>query len=224
MNTADPVATLAVRYAEALLSSEGRPAEANGLILEALGAGMSPVEMCVDMLPSAMAEVGRRWEHGEASVADEHLATIAVQEMLRELVTRFPRMPARGRLVIVASVERELHDLGARIVGDLLEADGWEVLFVGAATPTTALVSLVRDRRPDVVALSASLPEHGSILADATRRLRGCGPPTPFIVVGGGALLSSGAGEPIEADAIVARADRAVEILGAWADAAPPTT
>jgi methanogenic corrinoid protein MtbC1 len=70
------------------------------------------------------------------------------------------------------------------MVAGFLEADGWEVLLVGAGPPARDLVELVDLERPDLVGLSTStagvLPgvaELVGTLAD----LR----PRPYIVVGG---------------------------------------
>ena len=42
------------------------------------------------------------------------------------------RPPKDGRLAIVSGTPDELHALGTRMVADFLEADGWEVLLLGA--------------------------------------------------------------------------------------------
>ena len=63
----------------------------------------------------------------------------------------------RGRSALVACAEGELHALGGRMVADFLDADGWDVLFVGALSPVERAGQYAAERGVDVVALSASL-------------------------------------------------------------------
>jgi methanogenic corrinoid protein MtbC1 len=84
----------------------------------------------------------------------------------------------------VTATPDEQHTLGARMVADFLEADGWEALLLGAGPPVRDVLELVDLERPDVVALSTStagvLP--GVIeLVGALAALR----PRPLIVAGG---------------------------------------
>jgi methanogenic corrinoid protein MtbC1 len=73
------------------------------------------------------------------------------------------------------------------MVADFLEADGWEVLFVGAISPVDALAGMAADRGVDVVALSASLSERLPEVIAAVRAL-GALEPRPLIAVGGQAF------------------------------------
>jgi MerR family transcriptional regulator, light-induced transcriptional regulator len=115
---------------------------------------------------------------------------------------------------VIAAVEGELHALGSRVLGDMLEADGWSVLYVGAAVPTDALVALVRDRAPTVVALSTAVSTHLPALQDAVTRPRAPDMRPTFVLVGGQACAAQpGLADRLGADACELRADTAVELL-----------
>ena len=92
--------------------------------------------------------------------------------------------PCDGRLAIVTGTPGELHALGARMVGDFLEADGWEVIQLGASTPAPDLAELVDRERPDVIALSTATAGSLPGIVDVLDRL-GRLEPRPFLVVGG---------------------------------------
>lgn len=213
----DNLAT-AREYTAAVVSSAGHPSDARLVIDRALAAGFTPLRVVVDVIPEALYEVGRLWERGEISVAVEHMATAATQDVLRDLVRRVPSSTSNGRSVIVAAPEGERHELGPRVVADLLVADGWEVFYVGAATPPGALALLTRERRPDAVVLSATLTTQLGALEQAVRRVRAASSSSPFILVGGqGTLGVPDLAAKIGADAAELRADRASEILRAVA-------
>ena len=61
-----------------------------------------------------------------------------------------------GRLAVVTGTPGEQHALGARMVADFLEADGWEVMLLGAGAPAADVVALVEHEQPDLVALSTA--------------------------------------------------------------------
>src|SRR5919202_960356 len=104
---------------------------------------------------------------------------------LRGLLTRRSR---RARAVIddalVTGTPGELHVLGARMVADFLEADGWEVIQLGASTPAPDLAELVDAERPQVVALSTATAGSLPGIVDVLGRLRQL-EPRPCLVVGG---------------------------------------
>jgi methanogenic corrinoid protein MtbC1 len=169
-----------------------------------------PLRVLVDVIPRPLHEVGTRWELGEISVAVEHMATAAAQNVLHKVVGLLPAAESNGKTVVVAAIEGELHELGPRIVADVLEAAGWEVFYVGAATPTDAVIWLVRERQPDAVVLSATLPSKLGTLTDAVRRIRSECPSRPFILVGGQACAGrTDVAAKVGADAVELRADMA---------------
>ena len=161
----------------------------------------------------ALVEVGRRWEDGSISIADEHIATAIAQSVLASLYPSFPWAP-EGPKGVVACVAGERHELGARMAADLLAYDGWNVTFVGADVPQDALVELVTREHPRFVGLSASLPERLSRLHETIARLRGAVPASKLVV--GGRVLASIDSQSLEVDAVAPSASGAVELLRRW--------
>ncbi|MDA0161137.1 cobalamin-dependent protein [Solirubrobacter ginsenosidimutans] len=141
----------------------------------------------LDVLQPALYEIGHRWEEAEISVAQEHLATATTQSLMARLAERFVGGTRRGRKVLIACADGELHSIGVRMIADFLDADGWDVLFVGALSPSAAVADLARAQAVDVVALSAALPARVPELVNAVRVLRALEPP-PVIAVGGQAF------------------------------------
>lgn len=132
-------------------------------------------------------EVGRRWECGAIPIAVEHMATAITEELLAMVLPLAAARSPSGRLAVVSAASGEFHQLGARIVADTIELCGWEVHFVGAGAPLDELVRAVRDRKPDLLALSVSMESHLPNVLSAIERARAVAPRVP-IVVGGRAL------------------------------------
>jgi methanogenic corrinoid protein MtbC1 len=190
------VVELRERYVDALV--DGDPAAAAALVHAASADGLDVRTLYLHVLQPALYEIGRRWEEAEISIAQEHLATATTQSLMARLAERLGAelRPRRGRTALVACAEGELHSIGVRMVADFLEADGWDVLFVGALSPVGALAEMAAARGVDVVALSASLSERLPEVAAAVRALAALDP-RPLIAVGGQAFN----GEPAAARA-----------------------
>lgn len=139
----------------------------------------------------AMQEMGRRWQHAEATISQEHAASAIVQAILARAggASHENDTHHRAPRAIVAGVEGNLHALGIAAVADALQDDGWDVRYLGADVPNRDLVQEVERLRPDLLALSVSLAEQAPAARSLVERLRArLGDDTPRIVAGGRAL------------------------------------
>ncbi len=180
--TSDGLGVRRDAYLAALLERD--PRRARAVVDEALQDGTAPEQLYLQVFEPALQEIGHRWAVGDLTVADEHLATAVTHQLLDEVSQRMRTVPWGGRLAVVTSTPDELHALGVRMVADFLEADGWEVLQLGASTPAEDLLDLVEREAPDMVALSTTTPRSLPGIADVLRHLRSAHP-RPLIVVGG---------------------------------------
>ena len=131
-------------FLDALLARDS--ARARRTIEDALAAGAPVPDLYLYVLDPALREVGHRWAMGAAQRRRG-----ALRDRDRALDPRRAEPPAApraadGRLAVVSGTPGEQHVLGARMVADFLEADGWEVLLLGAGAPTDDLIALVERR------------------------------------------------------------------------------
>lgn len=176
-------------YLQAVRSGERRAAL--NVALETLRAGASVSDVYVNLLQPVQYEIGRLWERNEISVAEEHVATAITQYVLGHLYSLL-EIPERTRgNALVTGVKGELHQLGANMVADVLEADGWNVRFLGTQLPHTGILEAVEDHRPRLVGISATVLFNLSAVADLIPDIRRASGPDTFVVVGGGAFRTS---------------------------------
>lgn len=91
--------------------------------------------------------------------------------------------------MIAACVGAELHEIGLRMVADLFELDGWDTYYLGANLPSESIVAAARDRRADLVALSATMPRHVARVREVIAALRAdAALARTIVLVGGGAF------------------------------------
>jgi methanogenic corrinoid protein MtbC1 len=170
-------------YRHALLARDARRARA--VIEDAVHRGAAIVDVYGAVIEPALHEIGDLWSLDEITVAQEHFATETTVQIIAALAPDRRLAPTRGRLAIVGGSPEELHAIGARMVADVLERAGWEVIGLGAATPAEDLYALVADEQPDLVALSTATIGRLPGAEDAVQRLAAL-QPRPVIAVGGG--------------------------------------
>ena len=145
------------RFGEALIA--GDPTGANVVATAALASGLDVPAVQSQVIAPAMRWIGDLWEHGEANVGDEHLATAITQETLSRLFSLVLQGQPRSReRIMLAAVQGEHHVLGLRMAADVLEGAGFDVLYLGADVPLTGLLEMCRSHTPAALGLGASMP------------------------------------------------------------------
>lgn len=149
-----------------------------------------PLEALFDEeLEPALREVGERWACGTLSVADEHVATATVVQVLARLAPLVAGPPTRG-LAISACAPGERHDVASRMTALLLMSRRYRVLEPGADTPAASLLQLVQEHHPKLVVLSAStaITDRETLERDLRALARSAGKIGARVVVGGGGI------------------------------------
>jgi methanogenic corrinoid protein MtbC1 len=203
------------RLLQHLLTGEDREC-----IVAAIGHVRSPGKLqsyYMDVLQPALREIGRLWECGRVSVAQEHLATGIAGRVMASLyaVVVTSRGPSRGRAV-VACAPGEHHEVGSRMLSDLLELDGWRTWYLGANTPPEDILPFLSANKPDLFCLSVCMPYSLDVARDLLRSVRSdpalAG--TRLLVGGQAFFYSPDLWKRIGADAFAADAVSAVVLAG----------
>ena len=137
-----------------------------------------------DVIRPAMVHVGELWHAGAITVAAEHLASNHVQGRLRALLRSLPTGARRHRLIVTCA-PAEQHELGALMLTIALRRAGYEVMYLGAATPVEDLATMAAQVSPAAVLISATTPESVKQLRAEKQRLSGV---APLLVLGGQAF------------------------------------
>lgn len=140
-----------------LKALEGFDEAAAQAILDRLLAEQSVVSAINDVILPSLAELGRHWEVGEVSVAQEHYASNVIRGRLLGLARGWGI--GHGPRAILACAPGEHHDLALLSFGIILHQYGWRISFLGADTPFPA-VALAADSLPrSAVVISATVAD-----------------------------------------------------------------
>lgn len=165
-----PHAELVLGYLESLL--DGRREDGIRLVLDAYRDGLPLPVIYEQVLAPALGRIGTMWHRGEITVSDEHYATAATQMLMSRMRDGFASRPSNGRCVVALSVGGDLHEIGARMVAEMFELDGWDARFLGANVPTHDALMKLEQVRPHLVALAASTSAVLRTVDDFVRAIR----------------------------------------------------
>lgn len=122
--------------------------------------GIPVNDIYVEILAESMRRIGELWHTAQISVDTEHYCTSVTQMAMAQMYPLLFAQERKGRTILCACPGTELHEIGARMVADLFENDGWDSIYLGAAVPEDALLNSIRSNKPDLVALSVTMPQH----------------------------------------------------------------
>jgi len=148
-------------------------------------------ELYENIITKAMYDVGELWEFNKISVATEHLASAIVEAILNQLYFKIISNEKKRKTVIASCIENEFHQIGIKMVSDVFEMNGWNAYFLGSNTPTSELISFMKNNNPDLLAISLSLyfnlPELEKMIQKVSNEF-----PDLTILVGGQAFQHGG--------------------------------
>lgn len=137
---------------------DGRAEEVRKSVRAAIDAGIPAKDILERGLTVAMDEVGALFEKGEIFVPEMLIAARAMQagmDILKPLLVAGSVKEA-GK-VLTATVQGDLHDIGIKLVGMMLEGAGFEVTYLGIDVPATTIIEKVKELKPNILGLSALL-------------------------------------------------------------------
>ena len=199
----------------------GRRDDAIRVVREAMLADLDVADIMLTILQPAQHELGRLWEHGEISIAHEHYTTAITQLALSLL---YPRLLLNrtllGRSVVLTTIGSEAHEVGIRMISDLLEQAGWRTAYLGADVPNADIIERVAQHRADVLAVSATMASHIRGVRDLITELRADPRCAHVRVLVGGRpfTINPEIATLVGADAWAPGAQEALELCRAWTE------
>lgn len=200
----------AQRVQEAVLKGNRRKIEA--LTQEALDAGASPQTLLNGYLLPAINQVGELFDTGRYFLpqliagAEAMKLSIGVLEPLLLQSGAMENMP----VVVIATVQGDIHDIGKNLVALMLKNHGFQVIDLGKDVPKETIVDAAEKNGAQIIALSAlmttTMQEMRNVIALARQR----GVKAKIII--GGAVITQDYADEIQADGYSRDAAEAVKL------------
>jgi len=179
---------------------------------KALNEGAEARSILTKGLIGGMSIVGGRFKAGDMFLPEVLACTSAMHkglDIVKPLLAKSGQK-ALGR-VVMGTVAGDIHDIGKRVVGFLLEGNGFEVIDLGVDVKNETFAQAVAEHNPDVLGMSAllttTMPNMGSVInLLEEKELR-----DKVKIIVGGASVNQEFADSIGADGYAPEAGSAVE-------------
>ena len=104
---------------------------------------LGPVPAMDEIISPFLVRVGEAWACGDVSVAQEHVASSVVRDVLGWLL-QSAAPSAEAPTLIATTIAGEAHEFGAMMAAVVAAVAGWRVLYLGANTPADELATAAR--------------------------------------------------------------------------------
>jgi methanogenic corrinoid protein MtbC1 len=200
------------RYLDALLRGDKR--DSRLVIEETLQSGTPTNLVYMEVVWPTMVEVERLLRDERITPTQEHLATRINRTIVDQLQNKLPRRPARNKKMAVCCTPDELQELGAQIIADLFESDGWDVRFLGGGLTNDDILTFIHEYAPDIMLVYGTSPKQAPAVRQLIDRIKDVNAhPNMQIMVSGGLFnRAEGLWQEIGADAFASTAEQALEI------------
>ncbi|TVT77581.1 MAG: MerR family transcriptional regulator [Denitromonas halophila] len=157
--------------------------------------------------------IGEAWLHGEIGVAEEHLFTEHIQNLLRSSISSLGT-GSRSPRILMTTLPGEEHILGLLMVEAMLAPEGAQCISLGAQTPLADIAQAARDGQFDIVAVSFSAAFPARQAFRGIEQLRDALPASIALWAGGAAL--HGKRKRIDKVQQIAQLDDLLDALTDW--------
>jgi excisionase family DNA binding protein len=130
-------------------------------VLTGLYLGQYPLPQIYDhLLVPILHEIGLRWMQEKLSVMEEHVASQIIRDAVIRLqgIIRIPKKKIGN--VICLNLSNELHDIGLKMVQNILEFRGFKTYYSGQKTPFFDLEQMVTRYKPNRLYISSTFIEN----------------------------------------------------------------
>lgn len=207
------LSAMAQTYLDYLLKGDRN--NALSLVLDEVKTGVPVKEMYLQIFQPVQYEIGRLWQTNKISVAQEHYCTGATQLVMSQLYPYLFTGERKDRKMVTTCVSGELHEMGARMVTDFFEMQGWDTYYLGANMPIEGVINFLSETKPQCLAISATMTFHVSAVEEMIKKIKSSPDVSSDlkIIVGGYPFkVAEGLWKNIGANGFAPNADEAVQL------------
>ena len=163
----------------------------------------------------ALYSIGNKWASAEISVGEEHTATSICQRVMTEHYSKIIKHIQNSKKILVTTSPNELHEVGARMLADILELNGYDITFLSSHSTTEEKLNIIELEEIEFVIISTTIVSNIVKTQDIIVQIRdrfkdNC----PTIIIGGQAFIkNSNASKLIKADYVIQSVNEVLKLL-----------
>ena len=169
---------------------------------DSLEAGMDPLEMINKGFTEGIRKMGDLFERGEVFLPGLIVASEAMTAAVEILEAALPaeKQAEKKAVIVLGTVEGDIHDIGKGIIATMLRVHGYEVHDIGRDVPIDTFVEKAKELNADVVGSSAMMTTTQIAQKKLEEALKNAGLRDKVLTMVGGAVATDHWAERIGSD------------------------
>lgn len=172
------------RYLDSLLCF--KPEDARKTVHAMMRQGLDVRRIYSMLFQPILYEIGRLWQTGEVSVAQEHYVTETTRSIMDSVLPAATRMPDKAYSFLGLCVENEQHSIGIRMVCDHFALGGWHSHYLGGNVPCSGILEMLKRMKVDLIGISVAMPYNIHKAAENIECIRSTEAGTGLVILAGG--------------------------------------
>lgn len=183
---------------------------------EAVASGIDLFEAVEKGFSDPIREQGEAFNRMEIFLPQLMLGSDAMKAgmvVLEEAIKERGETIKRKGLVVIGTVEGDIHDIGKTVVASILQANGYQIHDLGVDVPASRFIETATSIKADIIGMSALLSTTMLYQRDVIELLKNKNLKERFFMIIGGAPVTQDWADEIGADAYARDAYEAVKVL-----------
>ncbi len=176
------------RLKQAIL--EGDEVASARLASEAIALGASPTDLIKNAINDPMEKVGKDFQNGDIYLPELIMigdASRAASDVIIPHISVHENDTKKGGLILIGTIQGDMHDIGKNIVAAFLTASGFKVKDLGTNITPKEFINAARENNASAIAISTLLSTTLPLFGDIVHLLEDSGlREKVFVMVGGG--------------------------------------
>jgi methanogenic corrinoid protein MtbC1 len=188
------------KYIEALLT--GNRNAARDIVRRLISTGVKAHDIYRYIFFPSMEQINERYREDRISVLIRNMAVRINRFLTDQVQAQLMPKPANGKTAVILCAQTETEELGGQMCADLLEAEGWQVFFLGGGVAEDEITEFIGNIKPQLMVVYGSTPSGVPQTRELIIRIRDIGlcPEMNVLLTGGIFNRVEGLWEELHAD------------------------
>jgi len=187
LDTEKEIGALYNEYMQSLINLDKN--NAKEIIMSLLEKNLNLTEIYFEFIKKSLIETGNLWESGIVSVWKEHGISEISKEIMELLKKSTVEKKQNAKPILAFTPGAELHHIGLKMLCDMLEMKGFNVIFLGNSIPSENIINAIEEKDPQSILISVTMPYHIDSAIILIKLIKSAfGDNSPQIILGGSAF------------------------------------
>lgn len=117
-------------------------------------------DIYLNVFRESLYKIGDMWENNEIDVGDEHYFSESTKIIMSHIFVNEFNHEENQKNIICGTIEGEYHEIGIKMISDLLYAEGFNINYLGTNVPIKSYMRFLNKNNFDAILISVTLKKN----------------------------------------------------------------